>query len=60
MFTNVRNITQEELDIVQEFQGTLKDKVESDAQYFLQNIDVKAIEAKQDDELDKYGNPKME
>ena len=60
LFTNVRNITQEELDIVQEFQGTLKDKVESDAQYFLQNIDVKAIEAKQDDELDKYGNPKME
>lgn len=58
-FTNVRNITQAELDMVQEFQTTLKDKVDSDAQYFLQNADVKAIEAKQDAELDKYGNEKM-
>jgi len=59
-FTNVRNITQDELDIVQEFQSTLKEKVESDAQYFLQNSDTKAIEAKKDERLDKYGNPEME
>lgn len=59
IFKNVRNITAEELELVQEFQGTLKEKVESDAAYFLQNSDTKAIEAKQDEELDKYGNEKM-
>lgn len=52
-FTNVRNITADELALVQEFQGTLKEKVEADAQYFLQNSDVKAIEG--GDQLENYG-----
>lgn len=46
LFTNVRNITAEELALVQEFQGTLKDKVESDAKYFLES--AKALPAGKD------------
>ncbi len=54
VFTNIRNVTQEEWDIVSEFQGTLKDKVASDAAYFLENANVKAIEASNNDE--QYGD----
>lgn len=60
LFSKVRNITQEELDQVKEFQALMKDKVESDAKYFLANAENKQIEAGSTKALDDYGNEKME
>ncbi len=57
-FTNKRNVTQDEWDIVQEFQTLLKEKVESDASYFLANAETKQIDSGK--ALDEYGNEKME
>lgn len=58
-FKNVRNITQEELDMIYKFQGDLKHKADSDAEFFLQNADQKAIGAAKDAALDAYGNEAM-
>lgn len=58
-FTNIRNLTQEEFDLVKTFQGDLKEKVASDAKYFLENAETKALPAGKD-ELDEYGNVPME
>ena len=44
-FVDERYITQEELDLVNESQGTLKEKVESDAQYFLSQANGKDFDS---------------
>lgn len=58
-FKNTRIINSEEFELVKKAQEMLKTQVESDAQYFLENANVKSIEEKQNEELDNYGNEKM-
>jgi hypothetical protein len=55
-FKNKRVINQNEFDSVVEKQGLLKEQSVSDARYLLESSKT---EAKQDEELDKYGNEKM-